>query len=278
MNHIVIATPMYGGMCTGNYVQSALGTLAVGSQYETALSFSFLFNESLIQRARNLLVHQFLKLESATHLMFIDADIKWNPHDVFLMMQKDVDIICGLYPKKEINWNNVAWAAKNNIPTERLKDYTGSVVVNLLEAIGPEGVKSDEPLPINNGGTGFMLIKRRVFEKLAKKVKKYRNDVNILSHEVITDEIAEFFPVYIEKESQRLLSEDYAFCQIARKAGFTIHAAPWVQLGHFGSYLFEGGMVPASDVQSSLNAEKPRRSGSRSGRASSRASRASGGD
>lgn len=247
MTHIFIATPMYGGQCTGFFTQSCVQLPTMARDKNMSVSFSFLFNESLIQRGRNLLAHQFLKREDATHLMFIDADIRFNPHDIFSMIEADQDIICGLYPKKEINWHNVhAAATKGNVPYDQLTHYTGAMVVNLIgDNKGMVTVPVDKPCEIAAGGTGFMLIKRKVMERLAKKVKTYTNDVSTADGKLARDEIHEFFPVFIDPEEKRLLSEDYAFCKIARKAGFKIHGAPWVRLGHFGSYLFEGGPVPA---------------------------------
>ena len=117
--HIFIATPMYGGMCTGYYTQSLINTTAVMRANDIDMSFSCMFNESLIQRARNLLAHNFLKTD-ATHLMFIDADIKYNPNDIIPMIQADKDIICGMYPKKEINWQTVRDAVNKGVPNEEL--------------------------------------------------------------------------------------------------------------------------------------------------------------
>lgn len=245
MTHIFVATPMYGGQCTGFFTQSCVQLPVIAQSKGMHVSFSFLFNESLIQRGRNLLAHQFMQREDATHLMFIDADIKFNPNDIFSMLEADQDIICGLYPKKEINWYSVHQAAAQGIPFNELTHYTGAMVVNLIGSNEPMTVPVDKPCEIAAGGTGFMLIKRRVMEKLQKKVKTYRNDVSSADGTLKQDRIHEFFPVMIDKEEDRLLSEDYAFCKIARKAGFKIHGAPWVRLGHFGSYLFEGGPIPA---------------------------------
>jgi NDP-sugar pyrophosphorylase family protein len=52
--------------------------------------------------------------------------------------------------------------------------------------------------------------------------------------------IKEYFATSIEPESNRLLSEDYHFCKIAREAGFKVYAAPWAQFGHTGTYTFSG--------------------------------------
>jgi hypothetical protein len=207
------------------------------------LSVSFLFNESLIQRGRNLLAHQFMQNNAATHLMFIDADIKFNPADIVHMLRADKDIICGIYPKKEINWHAVEQAVKDGVPVDQLKNKTGSMVVNLVGYEGQVTVPAHEPLEIWNGGTGFMLIKKEVLVKMKEQLPAYRNDVKVLSGE-ITDWITEYFACAIEPGVQRLLSEDYYFCWKAREMGIKIYAAPWVNLGHFGSYLFEGGLLP----------------------------------
>ena len=241
--HIFLATPCYGGMCTGFFTQSLITTAKVLTENNIDLSVSFLFNESLIQRGRNLLAHQFMQNEAATHLMFIDADIKFNPADIVHMLRADKDIICGIYPKKEINWYAVEKAVKEGVPVDQLKNKTGSMVVNLVGYEGEVTVPAGEPIEIWNGGTGFMLIKKEVMMQLKEVLPSYVNDVRVLSGEV-TDRITEYFACAIEPGIERLLSEDYYFCWKAREHGIKIHAAPWVHLGHFGSYLFEGGLMP----------------------------------
>jgi hypothetical protein len=204
-----------------------------------------MFNESLITRARNALTHQFLKSDS-THLMFIDSDIKFLPEHIVPMIQADKEIICGIYPKKEINWDSVKQAMNNNIPDDRLKFHTGSFVVNLVDYAGTVTVPIAQPVEIFNGGTGFMLIKREVFEKLGEKVPEYTNDVGDLSGTMQQQEkIKEFFATSIEPETNRLLSEDYHFCREWRMAGGKVWAAPWCQLAHIGTYAFEGQLIPA---------------------------------
>jgi len=243
--HVFIATPMYGGMCTGYFTQSLVNTIGVMSQAGITVSFSCMFNESLIQRGRNALAHGFLKRPEPTHLMFIDADIRWNPADIVKMVEADKDIICGIYPKKEINWHGVEAAVKEGVAVDQLKTRTGSLVVNLVDYQGTVTVPAHEPVEIWNGGTGFMLIKRSCLEDLATKMPTYVNDVTDLSGQIKNDAITEFFACAIEPGVNRLLSEDYYFCMKAREHGYKIYAAPWAVLGHFGTYLFEGGLLPA---------------------------------
>ena len=243
---VFIATPMYGGQCAGWYTQSILEMVNIFGQNGVQAQFSFMFNESLITRARNALAHQFLKT-NATHLMFIDSDIKFNPNDIIKMLNADKEIICGIYPKKEINWHTVKQAMDKQVPQDQLKHHTGSFVVNLVNYAGEVTVPVNEPVEIFNGGTGFMLIKREAFETLADKVPEYSNDVGDLSGQMKeAEKIKEFFATSIEPETNRLLSEDYHFCRIYRLAGGKVWAAPWAHLGHMGSYLFEGALIPAA--------------------------------
>ena len=245
MTKLFIATPMYGGMCTGAYTQSLLNLPSIMAKEDIEVLMSFMFNESLIQRARNALATAFMKSD-CTHMMFIDADIRFNPHDILTMLKADKEIICGIYPKKEINWNTVKQAMDNGVDNADLKQYTGSFVVNLVGYQESVTVPVDQPVEIQNGGTGFMLIKREVFEALKQHVPYYMNDVADLGNTIqAREQIYEYFATSIEEETERLLSEDYHFCAIYRKIGGRIYAAPWAQLAHIGTYMFEGRLIPA---------------------------------
>jgi hypothetical protein len=236
--NLFVATPMYGGLCNGNYTVGLLQSVSVFSKAGVAMQFAYMMNESLITRARNSLAYDFLATD-CTHLMFIDADIGFNAADILPMIDADKDIICGLYPKKEINWPRVEKAVKDGYITQDLHKFVGAFVVN---AVG-DSVQGNvaDPIEITNGGTGFMLIKREVFEGLADKVPYYLNDMFLATDDMsIRKEIKEYFATSIEPDTKRLLSEDYHFCKIAREAGYKVYAAPWAELTHCGSYNFNG--------------------------------------
>lgn len=240
---VFIATPMYGGQCTGFYMQSILQLQQVLSMRGYQVALSMMFNESLITRGRNALVNQFLKTDF-THLLFIDADIRFDPQQVGMMFDANKDIICGIYPKKEINWHTVEQAVKNGVPVDELKYHTGSWVINLVDYQASVDVPQNEPLEIWAGGTGMMLIKRDVFEQMKELVPTYLNDVVDLSNSMAPRErIYEFFATSIEPGTERLLSEDYHFCRVWRQHGGKIYAAPWMDLGHVGTYVFEGKLL-----------------------------------
>jgi len=236
---LFIATPMYGGMCIGGYTSGLLNAVQVFMQNRIQMYYAYMQNESLITRARNALAYDFLKSE-ATHLMFIDADITFDANDIVKMVEADKDIICGLYPKKEINWVDVAQAVKNGVPPEELHLYSGAFVVNLVGGAEKQDGNLHTPMEIDNGGTGYMLIKRNVFEALQDKVPTYTNDMYFATEKPQKKVIHEFFTTSIDEQTNRLLSEDYHFCKLARKHGFKVWAAPWAQLAHSGTYNFSG--------------------------------------
>ena len=233
--NLFIATPMYGGLCYGTYFESMLSLQANLIAKDMDAYFSFLYNESLITRGRNTLVNDFMQSD-CTHMVFIDADIQFQPSHLFKMIESDVEIICGLYPKKEINWGAVAFAIEKKVPEHQLKYFTGEYVVNMVGDATKQLVPLDKPFEIKYGGTGFMVIKREVFEKLKDKCPKYihnMNDTNDNSN--LGSVIVEYFATSID-ENKNLLSEDYHFCKLARDNDIKVWGAACAQLVHTGTY------------------------------------------
>ena len=122
---IMVATPMYGGQCAGMFTKSCNDLAALCMHYKIPLKFYYLFNESLITRARNYCCDEFMRSDS-THLMFIDSDIAFNPNDVITMAammdvedeDNEYDILCGPYPKKCISWEKITHAVNQGIADE----------------------------------------------------------------------------------------------------------------------------------------------------------------
>jgi hypothetical protein len=238
---LMIATPMYGGMCTGHYVAGLLGTLNKMRQVGVPVYWAQMMNESLITRARNELARLFLE-KGMDYLMFIDADIGFDGQAVATLMAADKDICVGIYPKKEVDWKKVSEAAKQG--KENLADYGGAFVFNMVGQRAE--TNQDGCIEIRHGGTGFMLIKRKVFEDLMPHVPTYRTSS---FKDPETGEYAkplthEFFATSID-DTGALLSEDYHFCEIWRKLGGSIWANPFVKLDHVGTYVFGGDIVKA---------------------------------
>lgn len=271
-----VATPMYGGVNHGLYMKACLDLQALCMQYGIDCKFSFLFNESLITRARNYLVDEFIR-SGYTHLLFIDSDILFDPQDILAMLALNKDVIGAPYPKKSINWRNIAKAAINNptINPGELENLVGDYVFNAVP--GTKNFNINQPLEVLEIGTGYMMVKREVFDKFRAAYPKqnYRPDhlgqanfdgsryIHAYFDTVIDNgytyddlytlvqkassgtNIEEDAKKFIEMEktaSHRYLSEDYMFCQYWRKIGGQVWLCPWMKTQHVGSYAFTGNM------------------------------------
>jgi len=253
---LFVATPCYAGNCLGLYTKALLDLQIICIQHGIECKFSFIFNESLITRARNYLVDEFLRSDS-THLLFIDADINFNPQDVLALLALDRDIIGGPYSKKSINWTNIFNAIKQNInnPEFKISDLeqiTGDFVFNPVP--GTSSFKINEPVEVMEIGTGYMLIKREVFDTYKEKFPElsYRPDHVGQANFDGSRYIHAYFDTIIDPETHRYLSEDYMFCQNARKIGFKIWLCPWMVTTHVGTYGFHGNLPAVAVLSGNL--------------------------
>ena len=254
-NKLFVATPMYGGMAHGMFVKSCLDLQAICSQYGVECRFSFIFNESLITRARNYLVDEFLRAEGFTHMLFIDADIHFDPRDVIALMALDKDIVGGPYPKKSIKWGAVKEAVKRHpdIQPLEMEKVAGDFVFN--PAPGTEKFSVAEPIEVLEIGTGFMMIKREVFDKFkdAYPELRYKPDHVGQANFDGSRYIHAYFDTVIDHGvSDRYLSEDYMFCQWWRKIGGKVWLCPWMRTHHIGTYAFTGDMPAVANYVGSL--------------------------
>jgi hypothetical protein len=241
---LFIGMPCYGGQMTGMTAKSLLDLQALMIQYGVDVRFSFLFNESLIQRARNYIVDEFLNRSDCTHMMFIDADIAFNPQDIVAMLALDKEIIGGPYPKKSIEWGQLHKAIQKNpaLPIDEYQKLVGAMVFNPVG--GTQRFSVTEPLEVSEVGTGFCMYRREVFEKFQEAYPEYmyKPDHVGQAHFGGDREICSFFNVFIDPESRRTLSEDYCNCHQMRKLGIKVWMCPWMQLSHVGTYIFTGNL------------------------------------
>lgn len=207
---IFLATPMYGGMCAGMFARSVADLAALCTAHGIGLQMYFLFNESLITRARNYCCDEFMRSE-ATHLMFIDSDIGFNPHDVLalLALQSDespYDIIAGPYPKKCISWEKVKMAVDKGKADEdpnQLEKYIGDYVFN--PKAGTTSISISDPVEVLEAGTGFMMIRKQTMKKFVESFPQYYYRPDHIRTAAFdgTREIMQFFQAEIDLVDQR---------------------------------------------------------------------------
>jgi len=207
-----IAMPCYGGMLTESTFMSFIKWANTARQLNIDWTLETMVNESLISRARNTLTAKFLAMPDATHLFFVDADIGWEPWHLLVLLNRDVDVIGGLYPMKTMP---IKW------------------VVNGFEGAeeGADGLQE-----VSKAGTGFLLMKKHVFEKLNTHpaVKQYKNDIGL--DPMYDQYLKTYFDTAVRQN--RYYSEDWTFCENWRDLGGRIWVDKRVLLRHSGSYVF----------------------------------------
>ena len=272
---LFLATPMYGGVCAGMFAKSVSDLAAMCKEHGIALQMYFLFNESLVTRARNYCCDEFMRSD-ATHMMIIDSDIGFDPRDVLALLalcsdDSPYDIIGGPYPKKCIAWEKIKHAVDKGVADKDpnvLENFVGDYVFN------PKG-------------TGFMMMRKNSLSKFAnafphysykpdhvrtaqfdgtRKIMMYfqaeqdRYDPEELFRQTIEkaakgdltqEEAAHTLKLSQEKiaaSSERYLSEDYWFCQKAQEIGLRTWFCPWMKMQHVGTYIFGGSLADLASI------------------------------
>lgn len=217
---LFIAAPMYGGQCAGMFCKSTNDVSALFRAHGVEVKFYYLFNESLITRARNYCADEFLRSD-CSHLMFIDSDIGFNAQDVLAMLAiidghpdinngKPFDVLTGPYPKKCISWEKVKQAVDKGFADEDpevLNRFVGDYVFNPAE--GKNQIKLDEPQEVMEGGTGFMMIRRETLEKFQETYPQFMYKPDHVRTEAFdgSREIMAFFDALIDDKSQNIVPE-----------------------------------------------------------------------
>ena len=259
---LFIATPMFGGKCEGMYCRSMIELTKILTQMTIPYEPYFLFNESLITRARNYCADEFMRSD-CTHMLFLDSDIGFNPHDIVAMLalqdnDSKYDIIGAPYPKKTIAWEKIKLAVDKGFADEdpgNLEKYVGDFVFN--PKAGVSQIPLGEPVEVLEIGTGFMMIRRKTFDILNAEFPEllYKPDHVRSEHFDGSRKIMMYFQAAIDPRTERYLSEDYWFCQKVQEVGLTTWLCPWMKTNHVGTYIFGGSMIDLAQVGANPTAD-----------------------
>ena len=238
--HLVVATPCFGGQVSTIYVNSIFALQsAVRSLSNLRLKVELRDGDALITRARANLMTSFLDDPSATHLLFIDADIGFTPDQVFRLIESGADVVAGVYPIKRVNWEKAQRAIEGrrpNIPAASL-DY-------VLEINDPDHIAVVNGFTrVRYAGTGFLMVRRQVFERMCAHADyaslKFSGEH---SHDALAGSPNRFalFECMIDPATGTYLSEDFAFCKRWTDIGGEIWADLQSRLDHVGPSVFRG--------------------------------------
>nr|WP_162565447.1 hypothetical protein [Variovorax sp. SRS16] len=238
-----IMTPSHDGKFFQNYVVSLMHFIGLANQTGMRLQLCLQQGESLVTRARNNCVATFLSHPEWTHLFWIDADIGFSAEAATRLLLSDYDIACGVYPLKREEWpaEGVPASTTRQQFEATYTRYAANTDVmpggtpNMVDLI----VQPDGFMRVTEAPTGFMVIKRRVFERLIESYPEMRYVPDSLG---VPDEGRHyrFFDVMVDPVTRRYLSEDYGFCRLWSGLGESIYIDANSNLTHQGSKTYRG--------------------------------------
>jgi hypothetical protein len=237
--NLVIATPCFGGQISVLYAASLLKLQKLVRSYgDINLKILFKDGDALITRARASLVSQFLDDPSSTHLLFVDADIGFEPEQVLRLIECGAEMCAAIYPIKRIDWDKV----KTTIEAAR-PNPAAAVLKYVFEVDDPNAVITKAGfVKVRYAGTGFLMIRRGALERMCAQYPQlqYKRDHSI-DAATASDRRFALFECIIGEDGT-YLSEDFAFCKRWTAMGGEIWADLNSRLNHIGPMAFCGDL------------------------------------
>ena len=258
---LVILTPCYNSTVYVSYMESLIQTFAMCREIGLRMKVHFCKNDSLVSRAINNLIAKAMSDPKTTHMLFIDADITWDPIDIMKLLLSEKGIVGGIYPIKRYDWSKLLsdptnpynsnlvqtlMIKKNNsqmkdIMTDEEFLRTNMVKYNVNYESNVLNV-SNNLAKVRHLATGFMMIKREVIETMFRGFPdtKYVDDVGFLEkHE--NDFAYALFDCGVEEG--HYFSEDWMFCHRWTKMGGGVYIDVTINLDHTGIETFKGSYI-----------------------------------
>ena len=177
--------------------------------------------DALVSRSRSIAASAFLR-SKADVLLTIDSDIWFKAADAIKLCEEalEYDFVAGLYL------------------TRGLKKQSALLLPQNIPVIFQEDSK---PVEVRYISTGFMAVSRKGLEKTLEH-SQLPHCHKGMSH---LGQDTSFFPLYMPfcvpddgPEETLYLSEDWALCERAKRAGFKMWLDPSIRLGHVGSEMY----------------------------------------
>lgn len=207
MQKVIVATPSQNGLFPAEYMDSLLRTVEAGREKNIQFLPLFIAYDALIQRIRNDLFKKIYYSDAdINEIIFIDADMTWEPKNIFSLLSFKEDVVSAL-PRK--------------------KSDTVSYPFTPLSL--PLSLSSNGLLPLESIGLAFIKMTRKVINALWENSLEYRDDKNEENRMVFSVEV---------NEKGYLVSEDITVSRKIRNLGFNIWGDISISIGHIGKKIF----------------------------------------
>jgi hypothetical protein len=217
---LYLSTPSGAGEYDRRYVRALMQTTEMVRSAGGEIDWGEMPYCADLSLARNRIMGAFLKSRH-THMLMVDDDMGWAPHDVLRLLETKLDCVGGAGPKKSYPLKFCIYS----------KDDNGRDLVG-------EFSEATQTLEVTGIGTGFLMVTRACIERMVGAYPELRFDPG----EGQT-EYGLFDPIITPLRTR--LSDDFAFCYRWRKIGGKVHAMPSIRLAHVGAHTFEGSLLDA---------------------------------
>ncbi len=247
---LVVGTPCYGRLLTDLYVSSLLKLQIACAQRRIRLQIRLLGGDALITRVRQNILTHFLSEEAATHLIFIDADIGFEPEQVFRLMDFDADMTTAIYPIKHLDWDKVAEVAR--VKSEPLESAALTYLIEFQD--GQTLCVRDGFAKVAYTGTGFLMIRRQALLAMIERHPELRYTHEHKPNDALAGSPWRYalFNCMIDEATGTYLSEDFSFCRRWTDMGGEIWADLESRLTHVGAFSFKGNLATQFSMSNSL--------------------------
>lgn len=251
--HLVIGTPCYGGQLTSAYFFSLLRLQVACMTAGVGLTILTDGNDALITRARQDLVTQFLEMPDTTHLLFVDADIEFEPEQVFRLLRFDADFTAAAYPLKRYDWGLIKTLALNG------SDQLETANLHYVMGLQNPGTRRNGFGKALHVGTGFLMLRRKVLTAMVGRYPELRYASVSRADDPLAGSTlrSALFNCMLDGKTGHYLSEDYSFCKRWTDMGGEIWVDMNSRLGHVGQITFQGDLHTQGRVSSNPQARKP---------------------
>ena len=237
---LFVATPVHSE-CSIHYTQSLLELQKECWRKKIGVRFH-LMKSSLVTQGRNMCVSAFLESDS-THLLFIDSDISFNAGAAERLVACDKDVISIPYPLKDMNWDK-ALKLFNEGKLKTAQDIRNKAFYRYpMKVPDNNAIKiKDGIIEVTHSPTGFMMIKREVFDKMIEKYPHLRIDQDqvINGKNERLPHMWNFFDTQFDQEKHTYLGEDFAFCKRWKDIGGKCYAWIFDYITHVGEHQYTG--------------------------------------
>ena len=229
-----VAVPCYTGQITVETATSLFAEMYHAFQRNWGYCVEFCPYNPMIHYVRNFMCRKFLETDY-TDMIFIDADVGWEPGALCRLAEYPVDIVGAVYPHR---------GEPETYPIRYISERT--------ELNGTLFDGCERPLlEVEGLPAGCMRISRNALEVIRAKYpqNKYSDMQGV--------ETYSFFE--FSKERGGFNGEDWHFCLLARDAGLQVWCDPEVNMTHTGTKVFRGnlgaylrGRSASADIDSAM--------------------------